>query len=96
MQRLWIVCAGLLIILVGVRGSLRAQSQNLPMFDYAAAKELPSAIEVPDPNITEKVVFDISKPAPQIGQNRARPIAIDHSGQLTTARVRSRRESGSR
>src|SRR3974390_108325 len=47
-------------------GALAAQS--LPIPDGAVAKDLPGAKELPDPNTTYKVVFDISKAAPKIDE----------------------------
>ncbi len=33
---------------------------------YGAAKDVPNAAELPDPNMIYKVLFDVSKPAPKI------------------------------
>ena len=35
---------------------------------YEAAKDLPGEKELPDPNITYRVVFDVSKAAPKVDQ----------------------------
>jgi intracellular sulfur oxidation DsrE/DsrF family protein len=37
----------------------------LPIPDIAAAKDIPGAHEMPDPDVTYKVVFDIKNPAPK-------------------------------
>lgn len=69
MRRLWIGGAAVLAVLMGLCGSALAQSpQILPVPGYEAAKEPPGsdAKELPDPNLTYKVVFDAGKAAPKI------------------------------
>ena len=69
MRRLYIGRAAVLAVLMGLGGSALAQSaQILPVPGYEAAKEPPGgdAKEFPDPNLTYKVVFDVSKAAPKI------------------------------
>ena len=40
----------------------------MPIPDGAVAKDLPGAKELPDPNVTYKVVFDIAKAAPKVDE----------------------------
>src|ERR1035441_2297329 len=69
MISLWSGGAVLLAVLIGLSGSAVAQSaQPLPIPGYEAAKELPGMKEMPDPNMTYKVVFDISKAAPKVDE----------------------------
>jgi intracellular sulfur oxidation DsrE/DsrF family protein len=69
MISLWSGGAVLLAVLIGLSGSAIAQSaQPLPIPGYEAAKELPGMKEMPDPNMTYKVVFDISKAAPKVDE----------------------------
>ena len=57
----------LLAGVVSLSASAFAQSaQTLPVPGIEAAKEVPGAKELPDPNMTYKVVFDIGKAAPKI------------------------------
>lgn len=52
---------------VGLAGSALGQSsQALPIPGVAPAKEVPGAKELPDPNMTYKVVFDIATAAPKV------------------------------
>jgi intracellular sulfur oxidation DsrE/DsrF family protein len=68
MKKLWIAAA-VLALLSAVSGSAIAQSQqSLPIPDGQVAKDIPGAKELPDPNMTYKVVFDIATAAPQIDQ----------------------------
>jgi intracellular sulfur oxidation DsrE/DsrF family protein len=68
MKKLWIAAA-VLALLTAVSGSAIAQSeQSLPIPDGQVAKDIPGAKELPDPNMTYKVVFDIATAAPQIDQ----------------------------
>jgi intracellular sulfur oxidation DsrE/DsrF family protein len=68
MKKLWIYAA-VLIALIGFSVSVRAQSaQTLPVPGYEAAKDVPGAKELPDPNMTYKVVFDIGKAAPKVDE----------------------------
>jgi len=63
--------AVVLAALVGFSGSLMVQTlgaQTLPIPDGAVAKDLPGAKELPDPNVTYKVVFDIAKAAPKVDE----------------------------
>jgi len=41
-------------------------AQSLPVPDGPVARDLPGAKELPDPNLTYKVVFDIASAAPKI------------------------------
>jgi intracellular sulfur oxidation DsrE/DsrF family protein len=65
-----LLIAGAVLALLGaVSGSAIAQSeQSLPIPDGQVAKDIPGAKELPDPNMTYKVVFDIATAAPQIDQ----------------------------
>jgi intracellular sulfur oxidation DsrE/DsrF family protein len=67
MKKLWICGALLLAISLGASRSALAQSeQALPLPDAPVATDIPGARELPDPNITYKVVFDIGKAAPKV------------------------------
>jgi len=59
--------AAVLAALIGLAGSALAQSrQNLPIPGGEVAKDVPGAKELPDPNLTYKVVFDLAAAAPEI------------------------------
>lgn len=67
MRRLLSGSAAMLAVLIGLSGSAVGQSsESLPIPGYEAAKELPGMKEMPDPKMTYKVVFDISKAAPKV------------------------------
>lgn len=69
MRRLLICGALVLVAVIGRSGSALAQTaQTLPIPGYDAATELPGAKELPDPNMTYKVVFDIAKAAPKVDE----------------------------
>lgn len=51
-------------VLLAIAGALAAQTLAIPGGDVA--KDVPGAKELPDPNVTYKVVFDIAKAAPKI------------------------------
>lgn len=52
---------------VGVTVPARAQSgQALPVAGYDAARDVPGAKELPDPNMTYKVVFDLAAAPPNV------------------------------
>lgn len=51
-------------VLIAFSGALAAQTLAIPGGDVA--KEVPGSKELPDPNVTYKVVFDIAKGAPKI------------------------------
>lgn len=53
-----------LALSMGVFGPALAQAQSMPAPAYPAANNVPDANELPDPNMTYKVVFDLSKGAP--------------------------------
>lgn len=55
--------AALLCVLLGFSGMLPAA--NLPIPGGEVAKDVPGAKELPDPNMTYKVVFDIAAAAPK-------------------------------
>ena len=48
--------------------ALALQAQTLPVPDAPVAKEVPGAKEMPDPNMTYKVVFDIAKGTDKVDQ----------------------------
>jgi intracellular sulfur oxidation DsrE/DsrF family protein len=64
-----VITAGIAFILMAASvGPMRAQStQPLPIPSVSAAKDVPGAHEMPDPSLVYKVVFDITKMAPNIG-----------------------------
>jgi intracellular sulfur oxidation DsrE/DsrF family protein len=68
MKRFWI--AGMaLVFFSALSGSAFSQSeQSLPIPDGQVAKDIPGAKELPDPNMTYKVVFDIATAAPKIDE----------------------------
>ena len=69
MKRVWIGSVSLLALLFALSGSALAQSaQALPIPGYEAAKDVPGAHELPDPNMTYKVVFDIGKAAAKLDE----------------------------
>jgi intracellular sulfur oxidation DsrE/DsrF family protein len=61
--------AALFAALMGLSGSLLAQSaQTLPIPGGPVAQDVPGAKDLPDPNMTYKVVFDIATAAPKIDE----------------------------
>ncbi len=56
--------AVVLTALIGLSSSLLGQT--LPIPDGEVAKDVPGAKELPDPNMTYKVVFDIAAAAPKV------------------------------
>ena len=58
--------AALAAVLVGLSASLGAAGLAIP--DGEAAKPVPGAKELPDPNLTYKVVFDLAAAAPKIDE----------------------------
>ena len=64
MKTLFFTAAALLVPLLGFSGFLMAET--LPIPGGEVAKDVPGAKELPDPNVTYKVVFDIAKAAPKI------------------------------
>jgi len=65
-KNLRIRVAAVLVALMGLSGMAHAQA--LPVAGYEAAKDVPGAKELPDPNLTYKVVFDIGTAAPKIDE----------------------------
>ena len=57
----WITPAAILIVSAGLAGSAWAQ----PVPGAGVAKEVLHAGELPDPNATYKVLFDVAKAAPK-------------------------------
>ncbi len=56
-----------LTLSVALAASAFAQSSRPPaVAGYGAVKDVPNANELPDPNMTYKVLFDVSKAAPKI------------------------------
>jgi intracellular sulfur oxidation DsrE/DsrF family protein len=69
MKTLWIGAVTVFAILVGLSGSALAQSaQTLPIPGIDAAIDFPNEHEMPDPNLTYKIVFDIGKASPKIDE----------------------------
>jgi hypothetical protein len=69
MKTLWIGAVAVLAILITLPGSARAQSsQALPIPGVDAAIDFPNEHEMPDPNLTYKIVFDIGKASPKIDE----------------------------
>lgn len=68
MKRLWM--GGLMVALLAIlSGPAFGQSeQSLPIPDGEVAKDLSGAKELPDPNMTYKVVFDIGTAAPKMDE----------------------------
>jgi intracellular sulfur oxidation DsrE/DsrF family protein len=65
----WITPAAILAVSIGLAGSASAQSETrLAVPGSAVAKDVPNAKELPDPNQTYKVLFDVSKAAPKPDQ----------------------------
>ena len=65
----WITPAAILAVSIGLASSTFAQSEKpLPIPGSGVAKEIPNAKELPDPNTTYKVLFDVSKAAPKPDQ----------------------------
>jgi len=67
MNRSLIRASALLGFLAGFSISMFAQSSTLPIPGTPAARDVPGAKELPDPNLTYKVVFDLRDAAPKIG-----------------------------
>jgi intracellular sulfur oxidation DsrE/DsrF family protein len=67
--RMLSIGAGWVAVLLGLAGTAMAQSNTaLPVPGYAAAKEIPGMKEMPDPQMTYKVVFDIAQAAPKVDE----------------------------
>lgn len=68
MKRHW-MSGAVFILLTSLCGPALAQSErSLPIPDGQVAKDIPGAKELPDPNMTYKVVFDIATAAPKIDE----------------------------
>jgi len=64
----WMVLALAVITLIGLSGSAFGQAARpVPIPGVETAKDVPGAKEMPDPSLIYKVVFDITKMAPQVG-----------------------------
>jgi intracellular sulfur oxidation DsrE/DsrF family protein len=67
MKTLWIGAVAVFAILVALPGTPHAQStQALPIPSVDSAVDFPNAHEMPDPNLTYKIVFDIGKAADKV------------------------------
>lgn len=65
----WITPAALVALSIGLASPTFAASEKpLAVPGAAVAKEVPNAKELPDPNMTYKVLFDVSKAAPKPDQ----------------------------
>src|SRR5437868_4919778 len=68
MKRSWIAGTALWAVSIALSGAALAQSQqNLPIPGGDVAKDVRGAKELPDPNLTYKVVFDVASAAPKPG-----------------------------
>jgi intracellular sulfur oxidation DsrE/DsrF family protein len=69
MKKMWMGAVAVFAILIALPASAHAQSaQTLPIPSVDAAIDFPNAHEMPDPNLTYKIVFDISKASPKIDE----------------------------
>src|SRR5271169_5137743 len=69
MKSLWIGAVAVFAILIALPGSAVAQSaQALPISGVDAAIDFPNEHEMPDPNLTYRIVFDIAKASPKIDE----------------------------
>ena len=69
MKKFWICGVVVIAMFFGVAGAVRAQSgRALPIPEVAAAKDVPGAREMPDPNMVYKVVFDIKSGSDKVDQ----------------------------
>jgi hypothetical protein len=67
MRTLWIGALAVLAIFTVIPRPARAQSaQALPIPSVDSAIDFPNAHEMPDPNLTYKIVFDIGKAADKV------------------------------
>jgi intracellular sulfur oxidation DsrE/DsrF family protein len=66
MKRLFRNGAAVIAALMGLAGG--AFAQTLPLPDAPVAKDIAGAKELPDPNMTYKVVFDIAKAADKVDE----------------------------
>jgi intracellular sulfur oxidation DsrE/DsrF family protein len=77
MKKAWIGAVAAVAIWMAIPGSAHAQSaQALPIPSVDAAIDFPNEHEMPDPNLTYKIVFDIAKAAPKIDDVNPGLIAI--------------------
>jgi hypothetical protein len=68
MKRLWIGGMALTLLTALSASALAQSEQGLPIPGGQVATDIPGAKELPDPNMTYKVVFDIATAAPKIDQ----------------------------
>jgi intracellular sulfur oxidation DsrE/DsrF family protein len=62
----WTTRVATFAISIGLAGFACAQTEKpLLVPGFGVAKEIPKATELPDPNVTYKVLFDVSKAAPK-------------------------------
>jgi intracellular sulfur oxidation DsrE/DsrF family protein len=67
MKRQWLRIVIAVAASFGLSAAALAQSgQPLPIPDSPVAADIPGARELPDPNLTYKIVFDIGKAAPRV------------------------------
>jgi len=77
MKKAWIGALAAVAMWMAFPGSARAQSaQALPIPSVDAAIDFPNEHEMPDPNLTYKIVFDIAKAAPKIDDVNPGLIAV--------------------
>src|SRR5579864_8283557 len=65
MKRFSIAAAALLAVVFSV-STFAQPAQTLPIPDGPVARDVPGAKELPDPNMTYKVVFDLASAAPKV------------------------------
>lgn len=65
----WITRTAILAVSIGLSGSIFAASDKpLLITGSGVAKDVPNAKQLPDPNATYKVLFDVAKAAPKPDQ----------------------------
>lgn len=69
--------AAVLVVLIGFSGpAFAASDKALPIPDAPVATEIPGAHELPQPDMTYKVLFDIKNPAPKVDEVNPGLIAV--------------------
>jgi intracellular sulfur oxidation DsrE/DsrF family protein len=66
-MKTWMI-AGMALVTALVGLSSSSLAQTLPIAGGEVAKDVPGAKELPDPNLTYKVVFDIAAAAPKVDE----------------------------
>jgi intracellular sulfur oxidation DsrE/DsrF family protein len=68
MKRFWITGVASILLMALCGPALAQSEQSLPIPSGEVATDIPGAKELPDPNMTYKVVFDIAGSAPKIDE----------------------------